>query len=65
MEKKFIELSLNETQAVVGGVKTMAALSQSTVNAVMVRPDIGMNSALAVPSVPSRPAISIPGLPKR
>lgn len=65
MEKKFIQLSLSETQAVVGGVKTMAALSQSTVSAVMVRPDIGMNSALAAPSAPSRPAISIPGLPKR
>lgn len=62
MEKKFIELSLNETQAVVGGVKTVATMNQASVaNTAMVRPD--MNGAMV--AQPSRPAISLPKLPKR
>jgi len=66
MEKKFIELSLNETQAVVGGVKTAtAAISQMSAANVSARPDLGANAAMAAPTAPSRPAISLPSLPKR
>lgn len=54
MQKKFIELGVDEIQTVVGGVKTAAVAHVS-------RPI----NAHATMAAPSRPAISVPSLPKR
>ena len=61
MEKKFIELGVNEIQAVVGGVKMAATMYQPATVAHVSRPV----DAYAAVAAPSRPAISLPNLPKR
>ncbi|WP_421995033.1 hypothetical protein [Reyranella sp.] len=62
MENKFIELSINETQAVVGGIKTAASMYQTTAISLS-RPTAA--SFTASVSVPSMTSSSLAALLKR
>jgi hypothetical protein len=60
MEKKFIELGVDEIQAVVGGVKVAATMYQPATVAHVSRP-LDAHAEMAAPSRPIR----VPSLPKR